>query len=128
MDELTPLQRDFLLFCQDDYTGVDFALGCVGGAYPAIAKQEARALTLKLIRELLDAGYIQAGDLPGVGERWNPWSLSMGEILDRIEKEWDKLGNERDHLVDIVWFLSTTAGEGALADGIERNVLKEEDT
>ena len=128
MDELTSMQRDFLLFCQDDYTGVDFALSCVEGAYPSIEKQEARALTLKLIRELLDAGYIQAGDLPGGGERWKPLSLSVGETLDRIEKEWDKLGNERNHLVDIVWFLSTTEGERALADGIERNVLKEEDT
>jgi hypothetical protein len=98
MDELTSMQRDFLLFCQDDYTGVDFALSCVEGAYPSIEKQEARALTLKLIRELLDAGYIQAGDLPGGGERWKPLSLSVGETLDRIEKEWDKLGNERDHL------------------------------
>lgn len=127
MDELTPLQRDFLLFCADDYTGVDCALSCVEEASPLIEQQDARALTLTLIRELLDVGYIQAGDLPGRGEQWKPLSLNAGEILDRIEKEWDKLGNERDHLVDIVWFLSTTEGERALAEGIERNVLKEAD-
>lgn len=128
MDGLTPLQRDFLFFCADDYTGVDCALSCVEEAYPLIEEQGARALTLKLIRELLDVGYIQAGDLPGREERWKPWSLNAGEIISRIEQEWNKLGDERDHLVDIVWFLSTTEGERALAEGIERNVLKEADT
>ncbi|WP_447976869.1 hypothetical protein [Candidatus Nitrospira bockiana] len=125
MEALTPLQRSFLLLCTDDYTGLENALRDVQEAYPSADSTQARALTLKLIKELLQAGYIQAGDLPGVGEQWKPWALNVDEIVERIDREWEKLGKEREDLVDIVWFVSTVEGDRALAEDKDRNVLNE---
>ncbi|MDI3467380.1 MAG: hypothetical protein OJF50_006201 [Nitrospira sp.] len=127
MAKLTALQRHFLTFCADDYTGLESALRKVEKAHADASPMEQRARTLELIREMLGRGYIQAGDLPGAGESWTPWPLSTDEIIARVATEWEKLGKERSDLIDIVWFVSTTEGDRILAEDQERNVLKEPD-
>jgi hypothetical protein len=55
------------------------------------------------------------------------WNLSAEQAIERIRREWDQLGGEPT-IGDIVWFVSTTEGGRVLAEGKERNVLKETDT
>jgi len=76
---------------------------------------------------MLEEGYIQAGDYPRKGEPLTPWPLSTQLIIARIATEWDTLGKGRNDLFDIVWFISTMEGDRILAEGQERNVLKEPD-
>lgn len=125
MLKLTPLHRLALLSCVDDYTGIwEFALD-VQQQYPEANRSQIQSETLVLIRDLLEAGYIIAGDLKdNVGVI--PWPSPVEETIRRIKQEWDSLGREPT-IWEIVWFDSTAAGDQALREGQERNVLKESD-
>ena len=123
MTPLTNYERHFLVLCADDYTGLEQALWDVEKAFPHDSPAIHREKTLKLIREMLEKGYIEAGDYPESGERWIPWSLSIDQIMKKINGEWDKLGKERADLIDVVSFIGTIEGNLVLEEGRPRNEL-----
>lgn len=123
MPNMTALHRLGLLSCADDYTGLWEFLRDVQRAYPGADDRAVKDRTLGVIRDLLEAGYIVAGDLKdGIGVV--PWPQPTDEVLQRIKSEWDALGRE-PNIWEIVWFTSTIEGERALAEGKERNELKD---
>ena len=72
-------------------------------ALPAASDEEVRALSLGLIRELLEGGLIVAGIPRPEGQGFDRWDLPVSETMDRITRELDELGREPE-IGEIVWF------------------------
>lgn len=89
----------------------------------AIDPNLVREKVLHIVRDLLDAGLIDAG-FPADHGRWESWNLSPAETMSRIEAEWDALGHPPT-IGDIVWFVSTIEGDRVLAKDAERNTAHE---
>jgi len=128
MNQLTSLQREVLLACSEDDVGLWEIIRFVEWALPAASATEIKEKVFETVLALLKAGLIDAG-LP-VPECptfvFKSWNLQPEEAIERIHREWDQLGH-KPTLGDIVWFVSTMAGDRILAEGQERNVLKEPD-
>lgn len=70
-------------------------------------------LALEVIRELLEAEYLYAGDAvtSAAGSYTvRSWGLDPLDALSRIEKKWLELGRQPD-LGDVVWFELTDRGK-----------------
>ena len=89
----------------------------------AIDPNLVREKVLQVIRDLLEAGLIDAG-FPGDHGKWASWNLSPAETMRRIDAEWDALGHP-PNIGDIVWFISTIEGDRVLSQGAERNTADE---
>jgi len=68
-----------------------------------------RDLSLRLIRELLQQGMMEIGDLSEEAPHFRKWNLPMEEALERVEREWKALGRLPD-LGDICWLQNTVKG------------------
>lgn len=142
MSQLTPLERDILQACSEDDVGLWEAIWLAKHEFPQASPDEIKQVVLSALRVLLTARLIDAGrsvarDNSYIRSDWRSvfgpgydivsWNLSAEQAIERIRREWDQLGGEPT-IGDIVWFVSTTEGERVLAEGKERNVLKETDT
>jgi hypothetical protein len=125
MLEMTPLHKNFLVACADDWSGPWLLVSDIRVADPKADDPTVKARTLEILRDLLAARYIRAGDLVDFkSDKFVPWNLAVDQIIERIQREWDALKRDPNPW-EIVWFDSTAAGDKALAEGQERNVLKE---
>jgi len=77
-----------------------------GGAQSA---DEIRDLSLKLVREVVQQGLMEIGDLPDQSRRLALWPLTPQECLDRVEREWNALGRNPS-LGEICWLQNTDKG------------------
>lgn len=142
MNQLTPLERNILQACSEDDVGLWEAVRHGQRKFPRASPDEIKQVVLSALRVLLTARLIDAGrsvarDNSYIRSDWRSvfgpgydivsWNLSAEQAIERIRREWDQLGGEPT-IGDIVWFVSTTEGERVLAEGKERNVLKETDT
>jgi hypothetical protein len=120
MIDWNQLKRNVLAECKDDYVGLWSILWQLryvlnGGTYPLQEDDRAdpadvRSLTLKLVREFLESGLVQAGSPTSDGRGFQPWLLSPSEAIARIDSEWEALGRE-PNIGDIVWFTTTEKGD-----------------
>ena len=142
MSQLTPLERDILQACSEDDVGLWEAVRHGQRNFPHASPDEIKQVVISALRVLLTARLIDAGrsvarDSSYIRSDWRSvfgpgydivsWNLQADQAIERIGQEWDALGGEPT-IGDIVWFVSTTEGERVLAEGKERNVLKETDT
>ena len=126
MFELSALAREILIRCSDDYTGLWESIRAVQRSDPEATPKMTQQLTLEAIAGLLRRDLILAGFPKRGGSGFDAWNLPTDQIIKRIEHEWNELGQEPT-IGDVVWFVSTTEGDRLLAEGTERNVLKEPD-
>ncbi|HNM61199.1 MAG TPA: hypothetical protein PKL51_08630 [Nitrospira sp.] len=116
MRKLTPLHGDFLAYCVDDWTGLWLLVKRIKPLHSSTDADKIQAHALEIIRDLIEAGYIMAGDVDfGLG-KFRQWNLSVDKIIGRIEQEWIELGRDPT-ICEIVWFVSTTEGDYAFASG-----------
>ncbi len=142
MSQLTPLEQDILQACSEDDVGLWEAVWHAQQEFLKASADEIKEIVLSALHMLLTARLIDAGrsvarDSSYIRSDWRSvfgpgydivsWNLSAEQAIERIRREWDQLGGEPT-IGDIVWFVSTTEGERVLAEGKERNVLKETDT
>ena len=110
-ENLSPLERsvDELLTCgADDWVDaaeVAWVARSVGGA---TTEAEIRELSIDLIREVLEQGFMRIGDVTKEGFR--PWPLSSGDAVLRVRNEWTALGRG-PRLGEIFWLENTETGD-----------------
>ena len=123
MTELTDLHKKILAYCSDDYTDLSTIVNVIteaGTILRHLSLEELQEKVLGIIRDLLDANLIQAGDVDSTGFQLKPWALSTDEIIDRIRKEWNehlREGVPWPAPWEIVCFVSTTEGERGQSSG-----------
>jgi hypothetical protein len=68
-----------------------------------------RAEALAALEDLLEAGYLKAGQFSR-DEGWTWWEKPTDQIIRQLDQDWQALGRDPD-LGDIAWFTSTPAGD-----------------
>jgi hypothetical protein len=108
MDALAVAKRDILIIAHEDAIGLWHVIDIVHDAFPGASHHDIQEVTLRIIRNLLDQGLVQAG-FPD-GRRFDAWKQSSAETVTRIKAEWDAIGRE-PRLGEIVWFNTTEKGD-----------------
>ncbi len=116
MRKMTPLHGDFLAYCVDDWTGLWLLVKWIKPLHSSTDADKIRAHALEIIRDLLEAGYIMAGDVDFGSGKFTQWNLTVDKIIGRIEQEWIVLGRDPT-MWEIVCFVSTTEGHYAFTSG-----------
>ena len=70
----------------------------------------AKAETLSIVRDLLEADLIVPGFPIGLGPGFQPWRLPPDEAVSWMKRAWDQL-REEPFTGDICWFISTDKGK-----------------
>jgi hypothetical protein len=98
------LIKDILLSGADDWVALG-EITCQLG--PGLTDDEILRATLDVVRQLLDAGWMEIGD---TSPRFVPRGWTTDRALEWIEQEWPRLGRgaERDYMC---WFASTPTGD-----------------
>lgn len=85
----------------------------------AQSEDEIRSVSLKLIREVVQQGLMEIGDLPDEGRRLKLWPMTSQECLDRVEREWNALGRNPS-LGEICWLQNTDKGDALGEEAFKR--------
>lgn len=131
MSNLTSVQKDILAHCADDYTDLAEVVSIItraGLEFRHLSTNELQDMVLGIIKDLLEAKLIQAGDVDFKSNQLQPWPGTTREIMGRIRQEWNAHMREGCLWPDpweTVIFSSTVEGDRALAEGQPRNALQE---
>jgi hypothetical protein len=114
MAELQEPHRLILTLCSADQPGLWFVIPHIKDFYRGDDTNAIRTKTLEVVKNLLKAELISAGQPAQDGRSFVPWTGVVDTAVERIRKEWDALGHEPS-IGDIVWFAATPAGNRLLA-------------
>jgi hypothetical protein len=89
--------------CREDHVGLWRLVRTVRHDLGASGAQDIRAVTLRLVRGLLQQPGIQVGHPAPDGRHFLPWGLPAEQALSRIEREWTALGREPG-IGEVAWF------------------------
>jgi hypothetical protein len=105
--EMTKLK--ILTWCIEDWVDLHAISWFIEEFYQYEDSSLYKTTTLKIIKNLLEKKLIIAGDLLE-DDTFIPWNMSVDEITDKIQQEWNNLGRKLiPH--EIVWFDITGKGE-----------------
>lgn len=98
------LIKDILVGGADDWVALGEITAQLG---PGLTDDEILRATLEIVRQLLDAGWMEIGD---TSPRFVPRGWTTDQALEWIEAEWHRLGSgaERDYMC---WFANTPTGD-----------------
>jgi len=94
--------------CQEDHVGLWRIANAVRFDLGAVSPTETRALTLRLVRRLLNERGMQEGFPAPDGRHFVAWDLPADQAVSRIEKEWSRLARE-PNIGEVAWFTSRPA-------------------
>ncbi len=119
MPVLKEPHRHILQLCSEEQLGLWFAIAPIEDFYRGDDPASIKSKTLRVLRDLMKDGLIQAGVPTPDGAGFVPWDMPADAAIARIQKEWDALGHEPS-IGDIVWFAATPAGDRLLRESIPR--------
>lgn len=119
MDELSAFKAHLLEEAKEDEVGLWYIISGLRDDCGVVDPLENRRVTLEVVKELLEAGHVQAGYYSPDGTGFEPWPLSPREVIARINSEWDALGRE-PNIADIVIFMSPDHAGTKMAPGMVR--------
>jgi hypothetical protein len=91
--------------CRADHVGLWEIVNAVRFDLGSTNPVETRAMTLRLVRRLLQERSMQVGFPAPDGRHFVPWDLSIDQAVSRIDKEWSALGRE-PNIGEVAWFTS----------------------
>jgi hypothetical protein len=106
----------------DDWVNAAEVTSVVKFTGHAQSEDEIRSLSLKLIREVVQQGLMEIGDLPDEGRHLKLWPITSQESLDRVEHEWKALGRNPS-LGEVCWLQNTDKG-----DALGEELFKEKES
>lgn len=115
---LSEIISDILSRGLDDWIDLAEVATVVKNFGPKISNNEVRDMSVAVVRELLQSGLMQVGDLARDG--FHPWQLALGESVARIEDEWVALGR-RPAVGEICWLHNTEAGNAKARSSIAQS-------
>lgn len=91
--------------CQEDHVGLWRIVNAVRFDLGSGNPTETQAMTLRLVRSLLEKQGMLVGHPAPDGQHFVSWDLPPDQALSRIEKEWSALGRE-PNIGEVAWFTS----------------------
>jgi hypothetical protein len=91
--------------CHEDHVGLWRVVNAARFDLGLSDPSETRAVTLRLVRRLLDERGMQVGHPAPDGRHFVAWGLSPEQAVQRIEQEWSALGRE-PNIGEVAWFTS----------------------
>ena len=73
----------------------------------ATADDEARELSIEVIRNVLTRGWMTIGDVTTAG--YTPWSLDVEASVERVRQGW--IGSSQPKIGDVCWLSNTETGD-----------------
>lgn len=89
----------------EDHVGLWRVVNAVRFDLGTVDPVQTRAMTLRLVRSLLQERGMQVGQPAQDGRHFVPWNLPPDQAVNRIEKEWTALGRE-PNIGEVAWFTS----------------------
>jgi hypothetical protein len=91
--------------CHEDHVGLWEIVNAVQFDLGSRDPTETQALTLRLVRSLLDERGMEVGHPAPDGRHFVSWDLPPDQAVRRIEEEWSALGRE-PNIGEVAWFTS----------------------
>lgn len=102
--DLAKVKKELLVECEEDHVGLWSIIRHLRITFGEnLDADRVRAAVMEIVADLLRSGTVKAGFPAPDGRGFEPWDLSPGAVIARIEAEWDALGREPT-IGDIVWF------------------------
>lgn len=95
---------------EDDWVYLAEVASLVRQEMPDASEPTVVECTLRILRELAEAGLVVIGDLSGTEGSFTPWRLSTTEALKRVRDEWAALKTPVN-LGDVGWLSNTPDGD-----------------
>jgi hypothetical protein len=115
MATYNPLEAEILERGADDWVYLAEVVGIVRSHTGLHDPEQVKQRAIQVVEELLNKGYVRAGDLFGSGSevRFQPWELSPRAAVAEIERRWLKYGGPigKDGANDVCWLLNTPEGD-----------------
>jgi hypothetical protein len=105
---LDALKRALVEEARTDTVGLWSILRHVKIDEPSLTDDEAKQITLLVIRSALRRGEVVAGEFVDRDEEtaaFVAWEISADQAIEKIEREWAALGRE-PNLGDVAWFVN----------------------
>jgi len=115
---LQSLVSSFALECEDDVVGLWAIFWEAKRSLPELGGPETKAITLQVVRGLLDSGEVAVGDFDSQG-RFVPWPATapVDATIAELERRWTALGRDPD-IGDCAWFARTVADRPGVLDDV----------
>lgn len=107
---MTEKAKKFLAHCCDDYTDLALLVDLIREEDAKISNVGLRKLALSILSELVEKGFIIAGDF--MAPEPKVWSMTSAEVTKKIAEQWRE---GIPHAGDIVWFQATHKGHNYCA-------------
>lgn len=91
--------------CQEDHVGLWRIVNAVRFDLGSTDPEQTRALSLRLVRNLLQERGVQVGWPDPDGRHFLPWDVPPDQAIHRIENEWVALGRD-PNIGELAWFTS----------------------
>ena len=115
---LQSLVSRFAVECGDDFVGLWAILWEVKRSLPELGGPETKAMTLQVVRGLLNSGEVAVGDFDSQ-RRFVPWPATapVDATIAELERRWTALGRDPD-IGDWAWFARTVADRRGVLDDV----------
>jgi hypothetical protein len=112
--------------CKDDFVGLWSILWESKRAFPEIGGPETRAVTLQIVRGLLESGQVAVGDFDSQ-RRFAPWPATspLDATIAELERRWTELGRDPD-IGDCAWFTQASADRPGVLDDLRVQLTQTE--
>jgi hypothetical protein len=112
--------------CKDDFVGLWSILWESKRAFPEIGGPETRAVTLQIVRGLLESGQVAVGDFDSQ-RRFAPWPATspLDATIAELERRWTELGRDPD-IGDCAWFTQASADRPGILDDVKAQLTRTE--
>ena len=104
--KLSELRRDILLGAVEDVYRFSMIVGDVEEILHSETREVVLAETMRIVSDLLKAGFLEPADLGEGAVTFVPWGVSVEKALSRLRRRW--VEDETSETPDfIAWFLAT---------------------
>jgi hypothetical protein len=93
---------------REDYVGFWVIVWHVHREFAKADDQKVKDLALNILRILLSEYEIFIGQFERDEDKFRPWDCTPDEAVDRVDKEWGKLGRE-PNISEIAWLVGEWA-------------------